>query len=94
MRHDDAIMRPASQPVLRTIAHASSGERMSPLPITGILIACFTAAIHSQRARRCSLAREYGHGSATAHSPQSFRPGRASSTQDDSFAVIPIQHGT
>ena len=40
----------ASHPVCATIAHASSGERMSPLPITGILMACFTDAIHSQRA--------------------------------------------
>ena len=46
-------MRPimtASQPVCAIMAQASSGVRMSPLPMTGILTACFTAAIHSQRA--------------------------------------------
>ena len=49
----DGAMRPimtASQPVCVTMAQASSGLRMSPLPITGILTASFTAAIHSQRA--------------------------------------------
>ena len=49
----DGAMRPiitASQPVWVTMAQASSGERMSPLPITGIFTASFTAAIHSHRA--------------------------------------------
>ena len=46
-------MRPimtASQPVCVTMAQASSGVRMSPLPITGIFTASLTAAIQSQRA--------------------------------------------
>ena len=38
----------ASQPVCATMAAASSGERTSPLPITGIFTASFSAAIHSQ----------------------------------------------
>ena len=33
-----------------TMAAASSGVRMSPLPMTGIFTASLTCAIHSQRA--------------------------------------------
>jgi len=35
----------ASHPVWAIMAQASSGERISPLPITGIFTACFTDAI-------------------------------------------------
>jgi len=52
----EAAVRPiitASQPVCVTMAQASSGVRMSPLPMTGILTACFTAAIHPSE--RCPL---------------------------------------
>jgi len=39
-----------SQPVSRTMRTASSGVRMSPLPITGILTAAFTSAMRVQSA--------------------------------------------
>src|SRR5580693_2397005 len=83
----------ASQPVCVTMAQASSGVRMSPLPITGIFTASLIAAIHSQRAfplYPCSRVRACN---ATAASPHDSAM-RASSTQTISSSLHPARNFT